>query len=115
MQQTKILYRSISILLNYDKAKIDKETSREIERNFEYFYSNNLMWFTTESFVSYMKKYNSETIYKELFVNEYRAFQRNSEIVENLIKCNQKKYLKYLIEERLCHSGLQKCRIYKFT
>ena len=96
-----IVLRSISILLNYDKAKIDKETSREIERNFEYFYSNNLMWFTTGSFVSYMKKYNSETIYKELFDKSIMGLSNETqEIVENLIKCNQKKYLKYLIERK---------------
>ena len=80
-----------------DKAKIDKETSREIEHNFEYFYSNNLMWFTTESFVSYMKKYKSETIYKELFDKSIMGLSNETqEIVENLIKCNQKKYLKFL-------------------
>ena len=96
-----IVLRSISILLNYDKAKIDKETSREIEHNFEYFYSNNLMWFTTESFVSYMKKYKSETIYKELFDKSIMGLSNETqEIVENLIKCNQKKYLKFLIKRK---------------
>ena len=96
-----IVLRSISILLNYEKTKIDKETSREIERNFDYFYSNNLMWFTTESFVSYMKKYNSELIYKELFNKSIMGLSKETqEIVENLIKCNQKKYLKLLIEKK---------------
>lgn len=91
--------RSLSILLNNEQLKINKNMALEIEKNFEYFFKHNLVWFTSESFIDYMKSYKSEIMYKELFAKTISGLSEQSKkIAENLIKSNGNKYIDLLIK-----------------
>ena len=96
-----IVLKSASCLLHESSYKFIKNPQVTIEENFEYFYKQNINWFYSSDFLTFMGKYKSEVIFNNLFEKTKEGLSElTQKISETLIQSEGQKYIESLIKNK---------------
>ena len=98
-QNEEIVLRSISCLLHENLNSHVLSRVYLIEKNLEFFLENNISWFTSDNFVTFLQKSKSDYIFESIFNKSITGLSETTQkICEKLIKTNSSKFLNLLIQ-----------------